>query len=117
MNMCSQVGGCVTLAGSDYLQIASPINFNSYTQGISFSAWFRYTGPSEQRFPKIMDFGKGQDQDNVIIQRNGYTSHLWVGVRLASGWTGLEAPNCWFTGVFNALEQNMQTKICYSHVV
>jgi hypothetical protein len=76
-----QVNSCVTFTGSNYLQTANPVDFSTYTAGISLSVWYLYTGLSTDSWHRIIDFGNGAGYDNVFLSKNCAATDLMISIR------------------------------------
>lgn len=98
----TQVNGCVTFSGSNYLQMSTSLDFGSsaYSEGLSFSAWFKFMGASNHHYSRIFDFGNGQASGNILISRFQTSSDLSVDVYGSGGdHTQATVTNAWPTGI------------------
>jgi hypothetical protein len=62
-----QVGTCLTLYGSEWLQTKTSFNFPGFTTGISVSVWFKFTGLSTDNYVRIFDFGNAAGVDDMLL--------------------------------------------------
>jgi len=74
-------GSCVPFTNGTYLQLPAH-NFGQYA-GLTFALWFKPTSASGSD-ARIVDFGRGADQDNIVIARKGSTSDLLLSVRVTA---------------------------------
>jgi hypothetical protein len=90
---------CVALGSEAYLQLPAH-NFGQYA-GLTFALWFK---PKEGsgRGATLLDFGKGPDQDNIVVARKDETSQLLFTVRItALGQSSMYAgTSAWQTNVW-----------------
>jgi hypothetical protein len=92
-------GSCVPFTNGTYLQLPAH-NFGQYA-GLTFALWFKPTSASGSDAP-IVDFGRGADQDNIVIARKGATSDLLLSVRVTAQDTfaSCEGTGMWEPGVW-----------------
>jgi hypothetical protein len=83
-----QVSGALTLSGSDYLRVSTSLVPSTYTKGITFSFWCKYTGSASASWPRIFDFANGPGQDNILIAKvpnaDSMVFRIWQGNTLSS---------------------------------
>ncbi len=72
-------GSCVMIPTGGFLQLA-PHNWGQYP-GLTFAFWYKADAQSGSD-ARIIDFGRGADQDNIIIARQGTTRNLVFSVRV-----------------------------------
>jgi hypothetical protein len=74
----SSNGGIVTFDGtSQYGEV--PSGFDNFSNGITILAFVNFNGVSN--WERIIDFGNGDESDNIIFGRNGSTNNLWFEIR------------------------------------
>jgi hypothetical protein len=74
-----QVGRCIYFNGQQQYALVPPINFAEFEQGFSISFWFYYEGNSATDWwTRIIDFGNGREQNNIIFGRHDYTNNSAV---------------------------------------
>ncbi len=71
-------GLCVGIPQGGYMQLA-PHNFGQYP-GLTFSFWYKAKTQSGSD-ARVIAFGQGKDQDNIVIGRQGNTNNLLFAVR------------------------------------
>jgi hypothetical protein len=80
------------------MQTANPVNFNSFTTGISLSVWYLHTGTASDSWPRIIDFGNGASADNFVFAKYGATSDLAVSIRQGSAESAFTVSGGWTVG-------------------
>ncbi|OZH52473.1 hypothetical protein AFK68_24125 [Hydrocoleum sp. CS-953] len=69
----SQLGSCLNFDGvDDYIQM--PEMNVDYSQGLTIGAWVQYN--SFKSWSRIIDFGNGQGNDNIVFANEGTTKNL-----------------------------------------
>ncbi|NEQ73034.1 MAG: hypothetical protein F6K23_08060, partial [Okeania sp. SIO2C9] len=73
----SKLGNCLNFDGvDDYIQMPE-MNID-YSQGLTVEAWVHYS--SFKSWSRIIDFGNGQTQDNILFTNEGTTKNLLLDV-------------------------------------
>ena len=76
--LSSTQGGIVGFNGSNQYGIA-PSGFDDFSNGITVLSFVNFNGSS--LWERIIDFGNGQESDNIIFGREGTTNNLWLEIR------------------------------------
>ena len=76
--LSSTQGGIVGFNGLNQYGIA-PSGFDDFSNGITVLSFVNFNGSS--LWERIIDFGNGQESDNIIFGREGTTNNLWLEIR------------------------------------
>jgi len=76
--LSSTQDGIVGFNGLNQYGIA-PSGFDDFSNGITVLSFVNFNGSS--LWERIIDFGNGQESDNIIFGREGTTNNLWLEIR------------------------------------
>lgn len=86
--------GIILDGKDDY--IALPAMEINYSQGFTVEVWVKYN--SFKSWSRIIDFGNGENQDNLILANAGTSNALVLSIRMGSSEKRLDASNVLVTG-------------------
>jgi hypothetical protein len=95
-----QINSCLTLSGSDYLELPTSIDFPAFNLGVSFSVWFKYEGEASAFWPRIFEFGVMEKTNNVHMIKPANTNDLQVVVWQGGDLRILVVQGAWPKGQF-----------------
>ena len=81
------------------MQTRSPFNFPGFTEGLSVSFWYLFTGTASDNWSRIIDFYTTAAVDNVIIAKAGTTNNLVASVRQGYNDRTITATGSWVVGM------------------
>ena len=72
--------------------VALPAANNDYSQGFTVEAWVQYSS-FQQSWSRIIDFGNGQGQNNIVLGHVGTSNNLGFHLYSSAGTDIIEIPN------------------------